>query len=62
MQKVDEKKVKEVIEFLQRKIRTLDAQKEYDEYCNPCIMKHWIWQLGCMKQQSKHWKSSCRKK
>lgn len=35
MQKVDEKKVKEVIEFLQRKIRTLDAQKEYDEYCNP---------------------------
>ena len=26
------------------------------------IMKHWIWQLGCMKQQSKHWKSSCRKK
>lgn len=35
MQKVDEKKVKEAIEFLQRKIRTLDAQKEYDEYCNP---------------------------
>jgi hypothetical protein len=32
---VDEKKVKEAIEFLQRKIRTLDAQKEYDEYCNP---------------------------
>lgn len=32
---MDEKKVKEVIEFLQRKIRTLDAQKEYDEYCNP---------------------------
>lgn len=35
MQKVDEKKVKEAIEFLQRKICTLDAQKEYDEYCNP---------------------------
>lgn len=35
VQKVDEKKVKEAIEFLQRKIRTLDAQKEYDEYCNP---------------------------
>lgn len=35
MQKVDEKKVKEAIEFLQRKIHTLDAQKEYDEYCNP---------------------------
>lgn len=35
MQKVDEKKVKEAIEFLQRKIRTLDAQKEYGEYCNP---------------------------
>ena len=32
---MDEKKVKEAIEFLQRKIRTLDAQKEYDEYCNP---------------------------
>jgi hypothetical protein len=32
---VDEKKVKEAIEFLQRKICTLDAQKEYDEYCNP---------------------------
>lgn len=32
---MDEKKVKEVIEFLQRKIRILDAQKEYDEYCNP---------------------------
>lgn len=35
MQKVDEKKVKEAIEFLQRKICALDAQKEYDEYCNP---------------------------
>ena len=35
MQKVDEKKVKEAIEFLQRKICTLDAQKEYAEYCNP---------------------------
>lgn len=35
MQKVDEKKVKEAIEFLQRKIRTLDVQKEYGEYCNP---------------------------
>lgn len=35
VQKVDEKKVKEAIEFLQRKICTLDAQKEYDEYCNP---------------------------
>ena len=32
---MDEKKVKEAIEFLQRKICTLDAQKEYDEYCNP---------------------------
>lgn len=32
---MDEKKVKEAIEFLQRKIRTLDAQKEYGEYCNP---------------------------
>lgn len=32
---MDEKKVKEVIEFLQRKIRILDAQKEYGEYCNP---------------------------
>lgn len=32
---MDEKKVKEAIEFLQRKIRTLDAQKKYDEYCNP---------------------------
>lgn len=32
---MDEKKVKEAIEFLQRKIRILDAQKEYDEYCNP---------------------------
>lgn len=32
---MDEKKVKEAIEFLQRKIRTLDAQKQYDEYCNP---------------------------
>lgn len=32
---MDEKKVKEAIEFLQRKIRTLDVQKEYGEYCNP---------------------------
>lgn len=32
---MDEKKVKEAIEFLQRQICTLDAQKEYDEYCNP---------------------------
>lgn len=32
---MDEKKVREVIEFLQRQICTLDAQKEYDEYCNP---------------------------
>ncbi len=32
---MDVKKVREAIEFLQRKIRTLDAQKEYDEYCNP---------------------------
>lgn len=32
---MDEKKVREAIEFLQRKICTLDAQKEYDEYCNP---------------------------
>lgn len=32
---MDEKKAREAIEFLQRKIRTLDAQKEYDEYCNP---------------------------
>lgn len=32
---MDEKKVKEAIEFLQRKICTLDAQKEYDEYCSP---------------------------
>lgn len=32
---MDEQKVREAIEFLQRKICTLGAQKEYDEYCNP---------------------------
>lgn len=39
---MDEKKVKEAIEFLQRKIRTLDAQKEYDEYCNPVHLKDYF--------------------
>lgn len=32
---MDGKKVREAIEFLQRQICTIDAQKEYDEYCNP---------------------------
>ena len=32
---MDGKKVREAIEMLQRQVCTLDAQKEYDEYCNP---------------------------
>jgi hypothetical protein len=32
---MDEKKVREAIEYLQRQICTLDVQKEYDEYGRP---------------------------
>ena len=61
-QKVDEKKVKEAIEFLQRKIRTLDAQKEYDEYCNPVHNETLDLAIGLYEQKSKRWKSSYRRK
>lgn len=32
---MDEKKVREAIEFLQRQIATLEAQKDWDEYGQP---------------------------
>lgn len=36
---MDEKKVREAIEFLQRQIATLEAQKDWDEYGQPLYNK-----------------------
>ena len=49
---MDEKKVREAIEFLQRQIATLEAQKDWDEYGQPLYNETLMKQLNTMTDET----------